>query len=169
MQPIEVSESRTIPLPLEQTYEAVLAMPLPEMFARRHLMLPPIGDVPDQPETWGERVGQTRTIHTTDGGRMHEELMEVDAPNAFGYRLSVLAGPMKALVGGVEGRWTFAPDSDGTRVTWSWRLTPKSSATRPVVRLIAAMWPGYAKKALEQAELGALRGAVSAARDGAPA
>ncbi|MEI2701612.1 MAG: SRPBCC family protein [Baekduia sp.] len=166
MQPIEVAHSRTFPLGLEETYDAVIAMPLPEMFSRRHLLMPPISEVTDQTGTWGERIGQSRTIHTSDGGRMHEELTEVDAPNAFGYALSVIGGPMRALVAGVEGRWTFAPDGDGTRVTWAWKLTPKSGATRPLVRLIASNWPGYAAKALEQAELAALRAHVT--RSGEP-
>lgn len=157
MQPIEVQQSRTIPLALEDAFRHVIVIPLPVMFSRRHLLMPPIKEVRDQDGDWGVAIGQTRTIETSDGGVMHEELTQLDAPNLFGYDLTVMKGPMKGLVGGVKGQWRFAPDGDGTKVTWAWTLTPKSALTRPVLKLIARHWMGYAEKALEQGQVEAVR------------
>jgi len=167
MQPIEVEQSRTIPLSVADAFARIIVAPLPVLFARRHLLMPPIKEVRDQAAEWGEAIGQSRTIETTDGGVMHETLTELDAPNLFGYELTVMQGPMKVLVAGVKGQWRFAPDGDGTRVTWAWTLTPKSALTRPLLKLVASHWMGYAEKALEQAQVEAVRAqAAAAAGDG---
>ena len=72
-QPLNVSASRSIPVPVEAAYDAVLPMPLPRIFNRRFAALPPIREVRDQEGVWGT-VGQTRTIVLADGGTMHETL-----------------------------------------------------------------------------------------------
>jgi hypothetical protein len=34
-------------------------------------------------------------------------------------------------------------------VSWQWTLHPKSALTVPAVRVLAWVWPGYARQALE--------------------
>ena len=103
--PTLFEQSRAIPAEVRRAFDVTLAAPLTAIFNRRYALLPPIGQVRGQDGTWG-RVGQTRTIVTTDGGTMREELTDVDAPHSFGYRLSDITGPMRPLVDGVEGRWS---------------------------------------------------------------
>lgn len=43
----------------------------------------------------------------TGGGSMREELVVVDPPRSFGYRLSEVHGAMGPLVEHVEGEWSF--------------------------------------------------------------
>ena len=71
--------------------------PLELIFHRRYAALPPVREVRDQQGTWGT-VGQTRTIVLADGGTMHEELTSGVSGREFGYRISQVTGPMKALV-----------------------------------------------------------------------
>jgi hypothetical protein len=146
--PVVVEQSRAIPAELGRTFDQTLSLPLTDLFHRRYAVLPPIREVRGQDGTWG-RTGQTRTIVTSDGGTMRERLTEVDAPHTFAYRLSDITGPMRPLVEAVDGRWSFAPAGTGTMVTWRWTLHPTGPGGA-LVPLIARMWNGYARQALEE-------------------
>lgn len=150
MATVTLSESRAVPIPVEEAFDRVLTHPLPEIFRRRRLAIPPIKAVRDQDGEWGT-VGQTRTIATSDGGTVLETLTSVDRPLGFGYTISEVRGPMKPLVATADGRWTFEPAGTGTRITWTWELTP-TAAGRLVMPAFGAMWHGYARQALEEVE-----------------
>jgi hypothetical protein len=79
---------------------------------------------------------------------MREVLTNVDAPLSFGYRLSDITGPLRPLVDSIDGTWEFVPCGTGTKVTWRWVLHPRGPGTL-VMPLIASMWHGYARQALE--------------------
>ncbi len=147
MQPVHVQASRIVAIGIEDAYDRTLAMPLPELFAQRHVMLPPIAEVWDAPEVWGE-PGQTRRIRTTDGGTLHETLTACERPTHFTYRIDEIRGPMKPLVRTIDGAWRFVPSGTGTEVSWEWTLHPTSRVTRPTVQLVGRFWNGYAAKAL---------------------
>ena len=90
------------------------AHPLPELFRRRRLAIPPIKEVRGQAGEWGT-VGQTRTIVTSDGGTMLETLTSDRAPVRL--RLHDLAGPRPDEAVGelsVDGRWSFESAGTGT-------------------------------------------------------
>ena len=40
---------------------------------------------------------------------MHEELTRVDPPQAFGYTLTEITGPLAPLVDHIDGEWLFDP------------------------------------------------------------
>jgi hypothetical protein len=147
MATITVEQSRAIPIGLQQAFDVTLPMPLTAIFSRRYGLLPPIKEVRRQDGVWGQ-VGQTRTVVTTDGGMMREQLTEVDAPHSFSYLLSDISGPMRPLVGSIDGRWEFASQGTGTLITWRWTLHPKGLGAY-VMPLITLMWRGYARQALE--------------------
>ena len=146
--PTTVEQSRAIPVEVPRAFEVTLPAPLTTLFCRRYLVLPPIRAVRDQDGVWG-RAGQSRVVVTTDGGTMREQLTEVVAPSSFSYRLSDITGPMRPLVEGIEGRWSFAPAGTGTLVTWRWTIHPRPFGAL-VMPVVAALWRGYARQALEQ-------------------
>jgi hypothetical protein len=125
--------------------------PLEQVFRRRYVALPPVREVRAQQGTWGT-VGQTRTIVLADGGTMHEELTSVVPGREFGYQISKVTGPMKALVSSLEGLWEFDPVGTGTRVTWSWTVLPASAAAALAMPVFDRLWQGYARQALEEIE-----------------
>jgi hypothetical protein len=145
--PTTVEQSRAIPITCAQAFDGTLSIPLDVIFSRRYALLPPIKQVRGQDGIWG-RVGQSRTVVTTDGGTMREVLTNVDAPLSFGYRLSDITGPLRPLVDSIDGTWEFVPCGTGTKVTWRWVLHPRGPGTL-VMPLIASMWRGYARQALE--------------------
>ena len=148
MTPVRVSESLTLPVPLERAYAGTATVPLPEIFVHRHLALPPVVGVDGQDGEWAREVGQTRIIRTSDGGSMLETLKVLEPPHRFAYRIDQIRGPMRPLVRVLDGEWTFAAAGASTTITWTWELTPTSSLTRPVVALVGRMWHGYARHAL---------------------
>lgn len=149
--PRRMAQSRTVPIEPDRAFPAVLTAELPQVICRRFGPFPPVREVRDQPPSWGQ-VGQTRTIVTSDGGTMREELTVVEAPHRFGYRLDRITGPMKPLVHGLDGRWTFAPVGTGVRITWEWTLHPRTAAAALTMPLIARLWPPYAARVLERIE-----------------
>jgi Polyketide cyclase / dehydrase and lipid transport len=146
-----VQASRFVPVDPERAFDALLVAPLPGIFDRRYLALPPIREVRGPDAVWGT-VGQTRTISTTDGGRLLETLTTVDRPHRFGYVLTDVHGPMRPLVRRVEGVWSVSPENGGSRIGWAWTLYPTVAPARLLIPLLARMWRGYAHLALERVE-----------------
>jgi hypothetical protein len=145
----KMSASRTVPGEAAETFAWVLPMPLPTIFTRWHGPLPPIRST-EGPEPW-QSPGQQRRVNLVGPGWMRETLLEVAPPHHFDYRLDQIHGPMRALVAGVVGQWAFAPDGDGTRVTWSWVVTGRA-ATSWLLPTFARLWQGYAAKVLHDLE-----------------
>ncbi len=147
-----VSSSRSVPAEVERSFDVVLAEPLPRIFCRRYGPFGPVREVRDQTgEEWGT-VGQSRRIVLTDGGAITERLTAVDRPTAFGYQISEVKGPLKALVSTIAGEWRFEPAGTGTRITWTWVLEPASSVSRCALPVLGRLWRGYARQALEEVE-----------------
>ena len=147
-----VSASRTVPVEITRAFDVVLTEPLPRLFSRRYGPMAPIREVRDQTGgVWGT-VGQTRRIVLTDDGAMTERLTSVDRPSSFGYVISDLKGPFKALIASLDGAWTFEAAGTGTRITWSWTLQPASSTASYALPVFARLWRGYARQALEEVE-----------------
>src|SRR5690242_9220273 len=105
--PYAVSSSRAVPAPIDEAYLHTLRLPLPEMFSRRYLAIPPISRVDQRdPGPWGT-LGQRRVIHLTDGGSMLETLTRCDEPDAFGYEITELRGALSPLASKIEGTYAF--------------------------------------------------------------
>ena len=151
METLEVARSRTYPLDPERAFDAVHALPLPDLFARRYAALPPIREVRSQEGEWNA-VGQTRTIVLADRSTMRETLTSIDRPRSFGYRIDQLHGPLRPLAASIDGRWSFEESGTGVRVTWAWSVRPSSAATALLMPAFGRMWQGYARQALEEIE-----------------
>ena len=150
MAPTHVEQSRTYPVAVEETFDRLLPVPLPELFASWFGPLPPIRAT-EQDGTWGT-VGQQRTIRLAEGGSMRERLVSVDRPHRFDYEITGFAGALKPLVERVDGAWVVEPVGTGSRVTWSWDLHPRGRVGAVAVPVIARLWPGYARAALARLE-----------------
>lgn len=149
--PRRLEQSRAYPVDVAHAWATVLPAPLERVFARRYVALPAVREVRDQPLPWGT-VGQTRTVVLADGGTMREELTEVVEGRRLGYRITDVTGPMKVLVGSLDGTWAFDPVGTGTRVTWTWVVRPASSAAELAMPVFARLWRGYARQALDGLE-----------------
>jgi hypothetical protein len=147
---VELAASRTYPAEVARSFDIVLPLPLPYLFAHRYAAIPPVTAVRDQ-GSW-DTAGQTRTIVLGDGGTILETLTDVDRPHAFGYRLTDITGPMKVLATAIDGRFTFDPAGAGVRVTWAWTVHPRGRLGALAMPVFARMWRPYARIALERLE-----------------
>jgi len=143
-----VELSRTFPVTLAAAYAGTLLVPLEKILGRRHLAIPAVTAV-EQDRPWGGEVGQQRVIRFSDGGSTTEVLTVLEAPHRFGYALSEVSGPMRLVIGALDGLWSFAPDGEGTRVTWSWEIRP-TMAGRLVMPAFAVMWSGMAARCFDR-------------------
>ena len=151
--PYLLSSSTLVPVPPPVAFDGVLDAPLEALFATRSGPIPAVARCEGQAGACAA-VGQTRTVVLADGTSNVENLVALDRPHEYRYRLSDFTGPMKLLVAGVDGRFSFAPEGSGTRVTWSWSIratSPVARAVLPVVgffwrRYAARMWPRYAAR-----------------------
>ena len=143
-----VEQSRAIPVAVEHAFSRTLPLSLPLIFNHWYGPIPPIKGVRDQTGDW-DAAGQTRVVLMVGGGSAREELTSVDPPRSFGYTLSDIKGPLAALVGSVDGTWSFAPAGTGTRVTWQWLIHARSGVTAPALPVLGRIWKGYARGALE--------------------
>lgn len=146
-----LSYSRTFPADVQRAFDEVLPYDLSALFDRRYAAIPPIKAVRDQAGAWGT-PGQTRTIALADGGTMREELLVVDPPSEFRYRITGITGPMKPLVAGLDGVWAFEPAGTGVRITWSWTVRPAGRLGALAMPVFRRMWHGYARHGFDNIE-----------------
>jgi len=140
--------SRTYPLTVEDAFDRLLVLPLPDLFAAWYGPIPPIrATVQDGP--WG-RVGQQRTVVFAGPGQVHETLTHLDAPRSFGYRLTDPTGPLALVLSGVDGVWRVEPAGTGSRITWQWDVRPRGRTGRLAVPMLHTLWNGYARAALDR-------------------
>jgi hypothetical protein len=140
----DLSDSAVFPGTPEAAFQALVDAPLEVLFPSRSGLIPPIKGCEGQDGAWGH-TGQTRTVVLADGSRNLETLVAVERPSDYRYVLTDFTGPMKLLVGKVDGRFSFAREGDGTRVTWSWALHPRTPLTRLVFPLLGASWRTMAR------------------------
>jgi hypothetical protein len=141
----DLTAARIVAGDLGRVFEQTLQLPLAELFVHWNGPLPPVRST-DGPVPWGS-PGQRRTVDLVGPGRFTETLTEVVAPIHFGYRLDDIRGPMRGLVARVAGRWEFAAEPTGTKITWAWTVTAKNRMGW-VLPAFAWFWNGYAERAL---------------------
>jgi hypothetical protein len=147
-----LEHSRSYPVALDDAFERTLTVPLEQVLGRRYLAVAGVAGT-EQRSTWGaDGIGQERTIRFTDGATARETLTELARPHHFSYRLDAFTGLLKPLLGHVEGRWSFAPAGTGTRVTWSWDVTPASSAASLAMPALRTLWAGVARQGFDDLE-----------------
>lgn len=146
----ELRGFRDIPVDPDTVLRSMIGIPLPLLFRRGYGLIAPVKRVHDEPESWGQ-VGQQRTVELAAfSGSFRERLVEVAPPGLFRYELTQVTGPLGLLMQSVQGQWTFAPSGTGTRVVWQWSVQPTSGIARLLRPVVAWMWAGFARQALEE-------------------
>lgn len=145
--PVVVSQSKVMPVEAEEPFGMLPLLPLETVYHRWYWGIPPIKRVIYHDGEW-RRVGQKRTM-VLSGGSAVAEVIHVDPPRSFGYRLTEMEGLLAPLIGHVEGRVDFVPVTAGTDVTWQWTIYPRSSVAVLPLWVFGRLWPGWALKALE--------------------
>ena len=139
-----VSSTYTFATTPEHAYDVIVDAPLQEIFSHRSGPIPPVKDMRGS-ASWG-KVGDTRTVVLADGSSNLETLVGASRPDDYRYELTEFTGPMKALVGKVEGQFSFEALGDRTVATWSWSIHPKNRVAGLGLPVLAFFWKGWAAK-----------------------
>lgn len=121
----------------------------------------PVGPVAGVERAWvvgggPTRKGVMRRWVLTDGTPLDEEVLEMEAPRKYVYRLKGYRGWMRALVKHCDGEWIFSPLGRGTRITW----TCTAELTSPWVAGVAVpLVKVFMKRAMEDG-LGRIKAAM---------
>ena len=121
---IRVAESRTVPVALEAAYAGTRRSRCPRSSSTATSRCRRSSGWRARTASGPARSARRRTIHTSDGGSLHETLSELEPPHRFGYRIDQVRGPMRPLVRHLDGEWAFAAEGAGTTITWSWSSPP---------------------------------------------
>ena len=121
------------------------------MLGHRSLVIPGIREVRVGPTGWGS-LGDVRTVVLNDGATSREELVVVEPPHQFGYRITELTGPLALLVASIDGRLSFVAEGSGTTITWSWNLHPRGLQGRVAMLAFGPMWRRWAVGCFDRLE-----------------
>ncbi len=84
-------------------------------------------------------AGARRHIGFSDGTHIVEEILDHDRPSLHHYRVAVMTKLYAAMMSEMDSTWEFLDEGDGRcRIRWTYKLTPKSILTAPLVATVGA-------------------------------
>jgi hypothetical protein len=94
--------------------------------------------------------GSYRTVHTTDGHSVREEVTAAHAPDYFAYVVSDFTQPLvRLLVKEARGQWWFTPGSEGTRAQWTYAFEGRAPWAMPfLLPVVKIFWNRYMRAAM---------------------
>ncbi len=155
---VAAAERRLVPVIAQRTAAASQALTFDvaakidlTLIFKRFGPLPAVVGSHDQTGPW-DVVGQSRKPQLGDGTSAFEELTAWHAPWYFEYEVSRFTHPLlRSLVSGARGDWKFTPvTAGGTQITWTYSFRPLRYRKTAVRLLIAPLWRGYMRRALER-------------------
>lgn len=84
----------------------------------------------------GEREGDRRRVRFADGHYLAEEVL-VDTPTTFRYLIWGFTSMQRFAVQHGLAEFSYEPEADGTRLTWTYSLLPRLGVARPFVESFA--------------------------------
>ena len=84
----------------------------------------------------GEREGDRRRVQFADGHYLAEEVL-VDSDDTFRYMIWGFTSAQRFAVQHGVAEFTYVPEADGTRLSWTYSLLPTVGALRPFVESFA--------------------------------
>lgn len=95
------------------------------------------------------RVGANRRATMTDGSVMVEEIVTHVRPREHAYRWAgKVPLPLRPVIRGAKGTWTFEPLASGTRVVWRYTFDLTSPLAYLHGRLVALLFRRWMRRGL---------------------
>jgi hypothetical protein len=139
----------TIEASTEVAFEHIVPIDLSSIFTG-YGPLPAVTETRDQSGHW-DAAGRSRTVVFSDGSSAQESLTAYQHPGRFTYRITGFTGVLRFFASEARGEWTFerVPDSNATKVRWSYEFVSRTKYLEPLVGLFTQkLWLGYMRKAL---------------------
>lgn len=119
----------------------------PALFYPRFRVIPAVVSVTDQTGGW-DAVGQTRTLHLSDGSTVAETTIEVTRPGLFAYELTRFTKVFGPLVDHARAEWRFDAAEGGTRITWSYTFFGRPGRGWIVGLIVRLAWAAYMRRVI---------------------
>ncbi len=146
---IEVVVEASTPADVAAAFAHIVPIDLAAIF-RGLGPLPAVTGTSGQTGPW-DAAGQRRTVHLSDGSTAQEELLIVDAPRFFSYRVAEFTGVLRHLCTDAHGQWWFMATTGGTTIRWSYAFHPRSALVIPALLPVGRLWQRYMSRALATA------------------
>ena len=119
-------------------------------------LLPAVIGTSAQTGNW-DAIGQTKTVHLSDGSQAKEMITEYQNPDYFSYIVSDFSGSLGYLITSATGEWWFESSdslSNRTVIRWSYTFIPKSLIAVPILWIVNKfLWAGYMRSVISTIEL----------------
>lgn len=150
-QPMDVSTAaeHLFPAPREQVFDACLDNDNVVRFFKAYGPIPGVVGCALR-DADALAVGVKRTISTSDGVTMDEEILAYEAPLMQKYRWTgPLKPPLAWLVRSGTGHWTFDEVPEGTRVRWTYTFAMTTPLAWPVVWVLSLLFRQWMLRCLD--------------------
>jgi hypothetical protein len=118
--------------PINKAFEYIAPISLSHIF-KKFKYFPAVVST-NETQKW-ITAGLVRTVFFEDGNTAQEELMVVNNPKYFAYRITKFTSPLRFLINQIDGSWAFEQVLDKTNIVWKYELIPKNIIAQWVVRL----------------------------------
>ena len=119
-------------------------------------LLPAVIGTSAQTGNW-DAIGQTKTVHLSDGSQAKEMITEYQNPDYFSYIVSDFSGSLGYLITSATGEWWFESSdslSNRTVIRWSYTFIPKSLIAVPILWIVNKfLWARYMRSVMSTLEL----------------
>lgn len=147
--PLITAGDRTAPVTVEarstlapsQAFQTIVPIDLSLVF-KKWGPVPGVRGVANEDGAW-DSVGRSRNPVLTDGSTARERLTEYTSGHSFAYEITGFTGPMRHLVAGVRGEWTFTPDGAGTLIRWTYEFKAARGRFVPLRWGLVPVWRRY--------------------------
>jgi len=119
----------------------------PTRFYPSFRVIPAVVSVTGQTGAW-DAVGQTRTLHLSDGSSVLETTTDVERPGFFAYELTDFTRVFGPLRRSRAAEWHFEPAEGGTRITWSYTFFGRRGRGWIVALIVRAAWAAYMRRVI---------------------
>ncbi len=121
----------------------------PARFYPKYGPLPAVQAVRDQTGPWSV-VGQSRTLHLSDGSTVTETITDIEQPSYFAYELTAFTRLFGRLVDHANAEWSFEEKPNGTLVTWTYTFHPRKRWGWAVSAIVRLFWDPYMRQVLPE-------------------
>lgn len=152
--PLISTADRTVPVTVQvrstmapaEAFEIIAPIDLSLVFTKWG-PIPGVRGTTNQTGAW-DAVGQSRNPDLTDGYTADERLTEYTPGHSFAYELTGFTGPMRLVVAGIRGEWTFSPDGPGTMIRWTYEFTAARGRFLLLRWGLVPVWRRYMRNAV---------------------
>ncbi|MDQ5840971.1 MAG: SRPBCC family protein [Chloroflexota bacterium] len=152
--PLIAASDKTVPVTVQvrspltpsQAFDLIVPIDLSLVF-KKWGPIPGVLGASNQTGAW-DSAGQSRNPDLTDGSTATERLTEYTPGHSFAYEVTDFTGPMRHVVAGVRGEWTFTPDGDGTMIRWTYEFKSIPRRFLPLRWGLIPLWRRYMRRGL---------------------